>query len=60
MAAPWPVSRKASSLSWLKSLNDSQTYVQFRLELKRRSLFDPSRRVDGAGTLDEETGQCST
>lgn len=42
------------------ALNDSQTYVQFRLELKRRSLFDPSRRVDEGGTYNEETGECST
>jgi hypothetical protein len=41
------------------ALGDSQTYVQFRLTLKRRSLFEPSRRVDGGGTYDEETGQCS-
>jgi hypothetical protein len=41
------------------ALADSQTYVQFRLELKKRSSFDPARKVDGAGSYDEGTGDCS-
>ncbi len=28
------------------ALNDSQTYIQFMVALKKRSKFDPSRRID--------------